>query len=68
METPEFTDPVVQGQDESNGEVVYTVRIRGTSFTPRIRKPGSYSVLAFDPDGDFRKVHTGMTSRKIRAP
>ncbi len=66
VETPEFRDPVVQVQDESNGDVVYTVRIRGTSFTPRIRRPGTYTVLAFDPDGDFKKVHSGITARKIQ--
>ena len=67
VETPEFPDPVVQVQDESNGEVVYTVRIRGTSFVPRIRKPGIYTVLAFDPDGAFKKVHSGMSARRIHA-
>lgn len=66
VEIPEFPDPVVQVQDESNGEVVYTVRIRGTAFTPKVRKPGKYSVIAFDPDGDFRKMHTGVAARNIQ--
>uniref|UniRef100_A0A7V4XSC9 Twin-arginine translocation signal domain-containing protein n=1 Tax=Acidobacterium capsulatum TaxID=33075 RepID=A0A7V4XSC9_9BACT len=65
VETPEFHDPVVQVQDESNGEVVYTLRINGTSFTPKVRKPGTYTVLAYDPDGYFRKVKNGVKARKM---
>ena len=37
-------DPVVEVTDQSSGEVVYTLRIRGTSFEPRVRKPGLYTV------------------------
>lgn len=67
IETPGFRDPVVQVQDESNGEVVYTVRINGMSFTPKVRKPGTYTVLAYDPDGYFRKVQNGLKARKIES-
>lgn len=65
IETPEFPDPVVQVQDESNGEVVYTLRVNGTSFLPRVRKPGTYTVLTFDPDGDYRRVQIGIKAQKI---
>lgn len=45
---PEVTsnepDPVVQIIDESNNEIVYTVRINGTKFTPGVRKRGAYTV------------------------
>ena len=37
-------DPVVQVIDESSGEIVYTVRIQGNKFTPKVRKPGKYTV------------------------
>jgi hypothetical protein len=37
-------DPVVQVIDEANHEVAFTVRIQGRSFTPRVHKPGSYTV------------------------
>ncbi|HUY82561.1 MAG TPA: hypothetical protein VMU92_12625 [Acidobacteriaceae bacterium] len=65
IDTPEFRNPVVQVQDESNGEVVYTLRTNGTSFTPRVRQPGSYTVLAYDPDGYYRKVQQGVQARKV---
>jgi len=51
--TTEVDDPVVQVVGQSDGEIVYTVRIRGREFTPRVRKPGVYTVRAFDPDGDY---------------
>jgi hypothetical protein len=40
-----MTNPVVQVIDEANGEVVYTLRIRGDSFQPKVfRAGGSYTV------------------------
>lgn len=65
IETPGFRDPVVQVQDASSGDVIYTLRINGTSFTPKVRKPGTYNVLAYDPDGFFRKVKNGVKARKV---
>jgi len=37
-------DPVVQVIDESSGEIVYTLRIKGTSFRPKVFKPGKYTL------------------------
>lgn len=65
IETSGFHDPVVQVRDETTGEIVYTLRIRGTSFTPKVRKAGRYTVLAYDPDGDFKEVWSGVTARNI---
>ncbi len=50
-------DPVVQVIDESNNEVVYTVRIRGSRFTPKVRKPGKYTVKV------NATSHRGQTAR-----
>jgi hypothetical protein len=64
IETPGFHNAVVQVQDEENGEVVYTLRIQGDSFTPLVRRPGTYTVLAYDPDGDYRKEWKSIQARK----
>lgn len=64
IETPEFRDPVVQVQNESSGEVVYTLRINGNSFTPLVREPGTYTVLAYDPDGFYRKEWKGIQAKR----
>lgn len=39
-------DPVIQVVDESTGEVVYTVRIRGDRFRPRVYTQGKYTLRA----------------------
>ncbi|HUX11067.1 MAG TPA: hypothetical protein VMW51_10515, partial [Terriglobia bacterium] len=63
--TPGHRDPVVQVRRESDGEVVYTLRINGESFTPLVREPGAYTVLAFDPDGGYRKAWKGLQARRL---
>ena len=65
IETPGFVDPVVQVQDEASGEVVYTLRIRGEAITPLVRKTGIYTVLAYDPDGYYRKEWRGVQATKL---
>ncbi len=64
IETPGFRDPVVQVQDETSGEIIYTLRINGESFTPLVRNPGIYTVLAYDPDGFYRKEWKGVRAHK----
>jgi phosphodiesterase/alkaline phosphatase D-like protein len=41
-------DPVVQVADQDTGEIVYTLRIRGNNFTPRVPKAGRYTVRLLD--------------------
>ncbi|MDR5729231.1 MAG: twin-arginine translocation pathway signal protein [Terriglobia bacterium] len=64
IETPGFRDPVVQVQDEASGEIIYTLRINGESFTPLVRNPGIYTVLAYDPDGFYHKEWKGLRAHK----
>lgn len=63
-----FRDPVVQVQ-KLDGDVVYTLRINGRSFTPTVREPGVYKLIAYDPDGDSRQEWTGLQAqrKKIKA-
>jgi len=63
--TPGQRDPVVQVRREADGEVVYTLRISGESFTPLVREPGTYTVVAFDPDGGYRQAWKGVQARKL---
>ncbi|MFN7936460.1 MAG: hypothetical protein U0R19_24235 [Bryobacteraceae bacterium] len=44
-------DPVVQVIDESNNQVAFTIRIQGRSFTPRVHRPGSYTVRLMPDKG-----------------
>lgn len=64
IETPGFQDAVVQVQNAATGEVVYTVRANGTSFIPLVRAAGTYSVIAYDPDGGYRKEWPRMEAHQ----
>jgi hypothetical protein len=42
------------------GEVLYTLRLSGRSFTPRVYEAGVYSVRIFDPDGKYQQTRKGL--------
>ena len=50
------SNPVVQIVDESNNEIVYTLRINGNTFRPKVFKEGKYTV----------KVSRGAKSRTLK--
>ncbi|MEX2044083.1 MAG: hypothetical protein WD941_01945, partial [Opitutus sp.] len=54
-------DPVVQVVDEANGEVVYTLRIKGREFSPKVFRDGSYTVRV--GEGAQRKEFKGIRSQ-----
>jgi len=58
-----MTDPVVQVIDEADGEIVYTIRIRGNSFRPKVFREGSYTVGVGEPGTERWKTMKG-----VRAP
>ena len=56
-------DPVVQVIRESDGEVVYTLRINGQQFRPKVFAPGRYTVkVGEQPDGI--KTLKGLEARR----
>jgi len=60
-----LTDPVVQVIDESTGELVYALRIKGTSFRPKVFTEGPHTILVGNqPDG--MKRLTGIQAGKDR--
>ncbi|MHC5053719.1 MAG: alkaline phosphatase D family protein [Planctomycetota bacterium] len=56
VEVSGATDPVVRVDDEATGEMVYCLRINGTSWRPKVFKPGRYTVT----------VGEGAKARKFR--
>ena len=54
--------PVVQVIDEKSGKALYTVRAKGTSFTLRAPKGGSYTVKAGD-DAPGKVVAKGLKAK-----
>ena len=61
MEITGIEDPVVQVVNEANQEIIYTLRINGSSFTPKVFAPGSYTVRVGDQDADNMQEITGLT-------
>ncbi|MBW7863258.1 MAG: hypothetical protein H3C30_02460 [Candidatus Hydrogenedentes bacterium] len=55
-------NPVVQVVDEADGGVLYTLRINGASFAPKVFKEGTYTVRI--GEGDDMKTLTGVTTVK----
>jgi hypothetical protein len=53
-------DPVVQVIEEASGEILYTIRIQGASWRPKVFKPGLYTVKV--GEGDRVKTLTGVRS------
>ena len=53
---------VVQIIDEVNGEVVYTLRIRGNRFRPKVFREGKYTIRISRPEEDRVKTLRGVSA------
>ena len=62
IEVAGMTNPVIQVIDESNGEIVYTLRINGTSYRPKVFKKGKYTVKVGQQGTDKMKTLTQVSS------
>lgn len=55
-----MTEPVVQIVDEANGEVVYTLRIKGRTIRPKVFKDRIYTVKVGEPGTARMKILKGI--------
>lgn len=51
-----MTNPVIQVIKSRTGEIIYTLRIRGNSFIPKVFEDVEYSVKVGDPESGFRTL------------
>ncbi|MFC2123183.1 alkaline phosphatase D family protein [Bacteroidota bacterium] len=63
---PEFRfqgveNPVLKIIDQESGELVYSIRIAGNNFTPKIFKQGIYQVEIIDPESGKIRVLSDIT-------
>lgn len=56
------TDPVVQVINERTNEILYTLRIKGTEFQPKVFEAGLYTVKVTDPENNKTVKVKGMKS------
>jgi len=54
------TDPVVQIVDEADGEIVYTLRIKGDRFRPKVFRKGTYTIKV--GEGEQQQTFKGVKS------
>ncbi|MHC4623051.1 MAG: hypothetical protein ACYS4W_04025, partial [Planctomycetota bacterium] len=62
IEVAGMTNPVVQVIDESSGEIVYTLRMNGASYRPKVFREGSYTIKVGEPGTAKMKVLKGVSS------
>ncbi|MFC1565001.1 alkaline phosphatase D family protein, partial [candidate division KSB1 bacterium] len=67
LEITGITDPVVQVINRKDNEIVYTIRIKGSEYRPKVFEQGEYTIRIGEPDtgqirvfGDIRST-TGET-------
>ncbi|NOX54404.1 MAG: hypothetical protein GXP27_08160 [Planctomycetes bacterium] len=60
IEVSGMTDPVIQVVDEYLQEVVYTIRIKGTSWRPKVFREATYTIRV--GEGDRVRVFRGVES------
>ncbi len=59
------SDPVVQVSEEATGEILYTVRVQGNRFQPRVYADGNYTIKIGDDKPD-RVTFSGQQSKERR--
>ncbi|MHC4215681.1 MAG: hypothetical protein ACYSWP_20220 [Planctomycetota bacterium] len=55
-------NPVVGVVDESNDEIVYTIRINGSSYRPKVFGKGTYTVKVGEQGTDKMRILSGLSS------
>ncbi len=62
-----MTDPVVQVIYERTGDVIYTVRIKGSEYQPGVFKDGPYTIKVGDPATGFQ-TFSGVSAQEDQKP
>jgi alkaline phosphatase D len=60
LEVTGMTNPVVQVLREETGEIVYSLRIKGTSFKPKVFAEGLYTVRVGEPGTQKLKTMSAL--------
>ena len=67
IKVSDVQNPVVQVIHESTNEIIYTLRINGQQYDPKVFKDGKYIVVVSDPDNNLQKVFEGLIPSKEKS-
>jgi len=61
-------NPVVQVIDEKSNEIVFTIRINGTNYLPKVLEEGLYTIVVGEPGSGKEKVlpHLSTSMKKVK--
>jgi alkaline phosphatase D len=61
LEVVGLADPVLQVIEEATGETLYTLRIKGGRFRPKVFAPGTYTIQIGEPGTPRHRTLRGLT-------
>lgn len=61
IEVSGLADPVIQVVEEATGETIYTLRIKGERFRPKVFAPGTYTIKVGEPGTPRYRTLRGLT-------
>lgn len=67
IKVSDVKNPVVQVIHEATNEIIYTLRINGNEYNPRVFKDGKYTIVVSDPDSNLEKVLKGINPVKTKS-
>jgi alkaline phosphatase D len=67
LEIREVSEPVIQVRSQQDDTILYTLRLTESSVHLPVRNSGQYTVVAFDPDGSFRREWRDLQARPKHA-
>ena len=59
------TNPVIQVINEKNNETIYTLRIKGNSYQPKVFEKGNYTIRVGELGTDQEKIFKSITADSI---
>ena len=62
IEVKGTSDPVVQIVDQADNSVVYTLRIKGKEFKPKVFRKGKYTLIV--GEGKNKKMYKDLAAKK----
>ncbi len=58
-------NPVLELFNERTGETVYSLRLKGKTFKPKVFAEGKYTIRISDPDKGFVKERKNITAKRV---